>query len=75
MNEIQTKNDGPEPVILDLGKQKKGRVKDLRKGRGRLMSDIAIALEELKDQDIVKDGAQPVIIIVREKSKKKRWLI
>lgn len=64
-----------DPVILDLGKQKKKQVKRLRKGRGRLMGDIALALEELQAEGVVKEGAQPVIVVVREKRKGRRWPI
>lgn len=64
---------GGSPVIIDLGKQKKNRVKRLRKGRGRLMDDIALAMQELKEEGVVAEGAQPVIVVVREKDKKSRW--
>ncbi len=74
MNEAKQPNHA-DPVIIDLGKQKKKRVKRLRKGQGRLMSDVALALDELKTEGVVKEGAQPVIVVVREKSKKRRWPI
>jgi hypothetical protein len=61
--------DRPEPVIIDLGRQKSKRVKDLRKGRGRLVDDITETMRELAAQGVVKDGAQPVIVLVREKEK------
>lgn len=64
---------GNDPIIIDLGKQKKKRVKRLRKGRGRLMSDISLAMQELAEEGVVKEGAQPVLVIVREKRKQRRW--
>ncbi len=71
----ETAAESAAPVIIDLGKQKKKRVKRLRKGEGRLMRDIAMAMEELKDEGVVTGGAQPVIVVVREKRKKNRWPI
>lgn len=64
---------GNDPIIIDLGKQKKKRVKRLRKGRGRLMGDISLAMQELQEEGVVKEGAQPVLVIVREKRKQRRW--
>jgi len=62
-----------DPVIIDLGKQKKKRVKRLRKGYGRLAEDVADAIDELKASGVVAGEAQPVIVVVREKKKKKGW--
>lgn len=58
------------PILIDLGKQKRGRVKDLRKGRGRLMDDLDQALSDLKADGTIGDSVQPVIVIVERKSKK-----
>ena len=71
MSEAESK--GADPVIIELGKQKKSRIKRLRKGEGRLMDDVARAMEDLKDRGLITDGAQPVLIIVKEKNRRKRW--
>lgn len=55
------------PIIIDLGKQKKGRIKSLRKGKGKLLSNINDCLDELKSNGVLADNAQPVIIVVKEK--------
>lgn len=62
-----------EPIIIDLGKQKKKRIKRLRQGYGRLAEDVAEAVEELKASGVVEGAAQPVIVVVREKKKKSAW--
>ena len=62
------------PVVIDLGKRKRKMVKRLKKGKpGRLMNEIQDCLEELQSSDVISDSAQPVIIVVREKKKRKRW--
>jgi len=62
-----------EPIIIDLGKQKKKRIKRLRQGYGRLAEDVADAVEELKVSGVVEGAAQPVIVVVRQKKKKTAW--
>jgi len=59
-----------DPIIIDLGKQKKKRIKKLRKGYGRLADDVADAIDELKASGVVEGNAQPVIVVVRQKKKK-----
>ncbi len=60
-------NDAPQRVILDLGKQKSKRVRQLRKGKGKLMADVRAAVAELQDGGIIAAGAQPIVIIVERK--------
>jgi hypothetical protein len=63
------------PVVIDLGKQKRKRVKDLRKGKpGRLMDEIHTAIEALKAEGTIAASAQPVIVVVRERSRKAGWM-
>lgn len=62
-----TANDeGPSPVIVDLGKKKRKQVKKLRRGEGKLMDRVASILEELKSEGKVSSSAQPVIFIVKQ---------
>lgn len=56
------------PMIVDLGKHRKKRIKDLRKGGGKLMEDIHDALAELRAADAISGEVQPVVVIVREKA-------
>jgi hypothetical protein len=65
------------PIILDLGKKKKRQLRDLKRGRGRLMDDVEETLEEVRanlgaqaqDKELV-----PVIMIYKKKSKRRRGL-
>lgn len=63
-----TTNSGPEPVILDLGKRKRKRVKQLRKGAGPLMADVMDSVDQLKAAGQVDGSAQTIVVVVREKS-------
>ena len=62
------------PVVLDLGSQRRKRVKQLRRGEGRLMDDINGAIEELRTAGTIGAVTQPVVIIVQQKRRKARSL-
>lgn len=73
-NEIQTSEATTRnPIVVDLGKHKKKQIKRLRKGKGGLMDDVGELLTELKHNGVIDEGAQPVIVVVREKDEKARW--
>jgi hypothetical protein len=61
------------PLILDLGRTTRKNVRELRRGRGKLLGDIHDAIEEattsLGDQA---DGKQliPVVLIYQRKKKR-----
>jgi hypothetical protein len=60
------------PIVLDLGKQRRKRVKELRRGAGRLMDEINASIEELRTAGALSADAQPVVVVVREKRRKMR---
>lgn len=55
------------PIVIDLGKKSRKRVKQLRRGEGPLLKEVADAIEELKAAGTVSASAQPVIVVVRQK--------
>ena len=57
----------PRLVVVDLGKQKRSRIKKLRRGEGVLMEKVEGAIDELRRNGTVGDNAQPIVILVREK--------
>ncbi len=61
------------PLIIDLGKQKRKRVKQLRKGRGRLFGEVAETVESLQDEGTVDKNAQVVYVVVRQKRRTNSW--
>ena len=62
--------DSPQPLIVDLGRHARKDVKRLREGRGKLPTEIAACLDELHGAGTLAAGAQPVVIIIREKRRK-----
>lgn len=58
------------PILIDLGRKKRKAVKKLRKGRGKLMDDIGEVIAELKSEGAVAEGAQVVVVVVREKRRR-----
>jgi hypothetical protein len=64
-NKTSTKN----PIVVDLGKKRRKLVKELRRGSGKLMDDVQDTLQELRSAGSVAANAQPVIVIVRERSR------
>lgn len=62
------------PVVIDLGKQRKARVKKLRKGAGALYDDVRTAISSMQETGGLRGDAQVVVVVVSEKknSKKKK---
>jgi hypothetical protein len=63
------------PVIVDLGKRKRKQIKNLKKGSGKLLAEVAEVLSEVRSNlgsDL--DGGQliPVVLIYKRKSKRRR---
>jgi uncharacterized protein DUF6200 len=59
------------PIVVDLGKHGRKRVKQLREGKGPLLAEIAHCIEELQAAGTVGVSAQPVVVIVRQKRRKR----
>jgi len=65
-----------EPIIIDLGKHKKGRIRRLHKGRGPLFAKVLDVHHELKSQGHLDDASRPVVVLVKAKKKggrRRRW--
>ena len=59
------------PVIIDLGKHRRKRVRDLRRGTGRLADQVNDCILELQAAGTLSASAQPVVVVIREKRKSK----
>lgn len=62
------------PIVLDLGKQRRKRIRALRRGEGQLMDEINASIEELRTAGALGADAQPVVIVVRQRRRKIRGL-
>jgi hypothetical protein len=67
-NTQPTKND---PVIIELGRVSKKKVRQFLRGEGPLLSDIDENLNELKANGTVAANAQLVIVVVKQKRRKR----
>jgi Family of unknown function (DUF6200) len=63
------------PVVLDMGKQRRKQIKDLRRGKGKLMDEISGAIQELRVAGTVSAGAQPVIVVLQQKRRRRSGLV
>jgi Family of unknown function (DUF6200) len=62
------KASGAQIVIVDLGGSAKPPrlVKELRNGKGKLMTKVERIVADLTQAGTIKSNAQPVVIVVRE---------
>jgi hypothetical protein len=77
MAEESTKNatEMTQPVIIDLGKQKRSMLKELKKGEGELWDEIFEVVDEVKDMLGAEAEGKvlvPVVMLYQEKSSRRR---
>ena len=61
------------PIVLDLGKRKAKAIKELKRGTGKLMGEVAVALDEVRsNQGEEHSGKElvPIMVIFRKKRKR-----
>ncbi len=71
----ETEQTFEAPVVIDLGKKKRKDIKKLGKGSGKLMDRVAHCIEELKTGGKISPSAQPIIVVVKERKKKRVGLL
>jgi hypothetical protein len=59
-------------IIVDVGARKKSQIRQLRKGEGALIMEVDQCLQDLRASGKIDGAVQPVILVVREKSKRTR---
>jgi hypothetical protein len=69
--QVQKPQPATGPLIVDLGKKSRKNVKQLRNGRGKLMDEVQSVLGELRANGKLASDAQPVLIIVRQRPRRK----
>ncbi len=55
------------PILIDLGRKSRKKIKKLKKGEGSLMEDLSATLEQLKSEGAIGEGAQVIVAIVERK--------
>ncbi len=71
----ETVTEMAQPIVVDMGKQKSSKVKDLKKGKGKLWDEVLGVVDEAKG--MLGDEAEgkvliPVIILYEKKPKRSR---
>ena len=57
-----------DAVVVDLGTKKAKLLKQLRRGKGKLITDVKRCIDELAASGVVSAPVQPVIVVVSERS-------
>jgi hypothetical protein len=68
---IKTEETVTPPVVIEFGKKSKKSIRQMGEGRGRLFSEITAAVTDLKSNGTISAGAQPVIVVVKQKPQKR----
>jgi hypothetical protein len=55
-----------EICLVDLGRQDRARIRKLRHGKGKLMKQVLSSTQALKDEGVLAENAQIVVVLVRE---------
>ena len=58
---------GNSPIVVDIGKKRRKLIKQLRKGKGKLVEEITGVIDELKSAGSISAGAQPIVVVVQQK--------
>lgn len=68
---LEDSNENPPPLIIDLGKQGRKKIKQLKKGEGPLADEVQATIDEVKARagDRLPENAWPVIIVYEKKPK------
>jgi hypothetical protein len=74
---VERKVEITEPIFINLGNQKRKRIKRLLRGRGKLWNEVEGVIEEVTT--MLEDGLEdktvvPLVLIYRRKPKRKRSL-
>jgi hypothetical protein len=57
------------PVVIKLGSQTGKKIRQLRKGKGKLLDKVLGTITHLQGAGTLSAGAQAVVIVVKEKKK------
>lgn len=57
------------PLVVDLGKQKKKKVNELKRGYGNLMEEVRRAVAQATD---AQSEAIPVVVLFEKKAKRRK---
>lgn len=64
------------PIIIDLGKVNRKKAKQLKKGKGPLVRQVTLAIQQVEEQlgEKTDHGVLPVVVLFEKKPKRRRFL-
>jgi hypothetical protein len=62
----------PSVMTIDLGRQSRRRIRQLRRGRGRLMRIVEDTLMEIQHESKELESNQPVVVHVQRRRRRRR---
>src|SRR5215475_5402005 len=65
----------PSTMIINLGRQRARRIRQLRRGRGRLMRVVQDTLMQLRHADRDLEPNQPVVVVVTARRRRRRGFL
>jgi hypothetical protein len=71
---VEATTDVTQPIIVDLGKQRPKRIKQLKRGEGKLWDEVVDVIEEVSAQlgdEVNGKTIVPVILVYGKKAKRK----
>ena len=75
MASTETRKADPQShIILDIGRKSKKQVKQLSRGKGRLLDEVNRCIEELRASGNISASALPVILVVRVRPNRPQWM-
>lgn len=72
---VKTSTEMTQPVIIDLGKQKRATLKDLKQGEGKLWDEVLDVVEEVKEMlgtDADGKVLVPIVMLYQERNSRRR---
>jgi hypothetical protein len=72
---VKTLAEMTQPVIIDLGKQRRSTLKDLKKGEGELWDEVLDVIGEVKEMLGAEAEGKvlvPVVMLYQEKTSRRR---
>jgi hypothetical protein len=74
-NTDERKIEVTEPIILNMGKQKRKRIKNLMRGKGRLWDEVEGVIDEVSimlEDELEGKTIVPLIMVYRRKPRRKQ---
>ena len=63
------------PVVVELGSQRRSRIRALKRGEGRLMDDLARAMQKIRadSPELASKELVPIVMIYRRRSRRGKF--